>query len=226
MAEFDWQRFLKTWSEEMLDVLENGDYTNELPPQASASRWLGFLGATEEDIKEAEKRLGMTLPPSYREFLKVTNGWQQPEAFSASTAGSLWPTSGLQWFSVRHQEWIDAYVNAGPWRPVSDADYFTYGDQQDCALHLRVEYLQTALEISDTGDGAIYLLNPKVINGDGEWEAWLFANWMPGAERYVSFHELMQSQYRAWQREMPMLKGEMSEDEYDFYSDSTRLKNL
>ena len=29
---------------------------------------------------------------------------------------------------------------------------------------------------------------------EGEWEAWFFANWLPGATRYHSFAELMQQE--------------------------------
>lgn len=42
---------------------------------------------------------------------------------------------------------------------------------------------------------AILLLNPQVITSEGEWEAWFFSNWGPGADRYPSFWELMQEQY-------------------------------
>jgi HEAT repeat protein len=51
------------------------------------------------------------------------------------------------------------------------------------------------LEVSDVGDSAIILLNPQVVTPEGEWEAWFFANWIPGAYRYRSFWELMQGQY-------------------------------
>lgn len=72
------------------------------------------------------------------------------------------------------------------------AEYFVYGEEQDC-VYLRREYLQTALEInSDSGDGDIYLLNPQIITADGEWEAWHFGNKLPGAIRYRSFYEMMQ----------------------------------
>ena len=60
---------------------------------------------------------------------------------------------------------------------------------------MRNEYLRHTLEVSGEGDG-IYLLNPKVITADGEWEAWFFATWLPGARRYRSFWELMQDEYR------------------------------
>jgi hypothetical protein len=44
--------------------------------------------------------------------------------------------------------------------------------------------------ISDVADGVL-LLNPEVVSDDGEWEAWFFAAWLPGATRYRSFWDLM-----------------------------------
>jgi HEAT repeat protein len=45
------------------------------------------------------------------------------------------------------------------------------------------------------GDSIIYLLNPQVVASDGEWEAWRFAHWIPGAERFPSFELLMRSEH-------------------------------
>ena len=41
----------------------------------------------------------------------------------------------------------------------------------------------------------IYVLNPLVVAPDGEWEAWRFANWIPGAERFPSFELLMRAEH-------------------------------
>ena len=65
-------------------------------------------------------------------------------------------------------------------------------------MRFRVEYLESALEVSEEGDSAVYLLNPEVVTADGEWEAWFFANWLPGASRYRSFTELMEAEYRTF----------------------------
>lgn len=73
------------------------------------------------------------------------------------------------------------------------------GDGQDPVLFC-VEYLQSMLEISEEGDSAIYLLNPNVVTPGGEWEAWFFANWLPGANRYRSFWEMMQAEHQAFLR--------------------------
>jgi hypothetical protein len=39
--------------------------------------WLGATGVGEAELARHEERLGMRLPPSYRQFLQVTNGWDK-----------------------------------------------------------------------------------------------------------------------------------------------------
>ncbi len=173
--EFNWLEFLKQFSKELL---ADGKIRATLAPEVIASQWLGFNGALDEDIHQLESRLKTILPPSYRQFLKITNGWRNSGAFiyrlwSTRQAYNLWPFKAVP--------------------SVPDAVYFVYDEKQDSAV-FRTEYLKTALEISEPGDAAIYLLNPEVITPDGEWEAWFFANWLPGARRYRSFLELMQAE--------------------------------
>ena len=209
MSHFDWERFLKRWSQ---DIIESIDREREkLSPTVIRSGWLGYAGATEAQIAQAEARLGRRLPPSYRAFLKVTNGWRQTTPF----INRLWSVKGLEWLSVRHQAWIDAYLerasltaeaaNSGSLTPsIPDSEYFVYGNDQDCSK-IRVEYLQTALEISQQGESAIYLLNPQVVTADGEWEAWFLGDWLPGADRYASFQAMMEAEYENFLelRELP-----------------------
>jgi len=194
---------------------------DKLPQQVIQSGWLGHSGATEEQITEAENRLGMTLPQSYREFLKVTNGWYLTTPF----VYKLWSTDEIEWFAVRRQDWKDDFterykrlnhMNTALNGSASflkipsilDGDYFVYEDEQD-PTKLRIEYLETALEISDRASSAIYLLNPQITTTDGEWEAWfledsapdseqLFSEWRPGATRYRSFREMMQEEYKSF----------------------------
>jgi hypothetical protein len=181
MTTYDWQGLMTQWNKTLVD---NG-YGQRFEPRTLD--WFGTQGATEENLLQLEQRLGKTLPPSYRQFLSFSNGWEHPTPFIYK----LWSTSDTQWFCIRYQEWIDAWdVNR---YPVSDEEYSLYGRRQTEAI--RTEYLHTALEISDIGDSAIFLLNPQIVTPDGEWEAWFFANWLPGARRYRSFWELMQGEY-------------------------------
>lgn len=189
MTNHNWPELLRRWNAELLS---DPGITDKLPDDAETRGWLGYPGATEDQIVRAEERLGAKLPPSYREFLRVTNGWRSTGYF----IGRLWPIEEVQWFNVRNRQWIDAYEDAGI-SPVPDDEYFVYGAAQDGFLTMRVEYLETALEISDIGDSCIYLLNPKVITPDGEWEAWFFSNW-GGANRYRSFREMMHEEHKAY----------------------------
>jgi hypothetical protein len=179
----DWGAFLKKYNQEMLSyegILE------QLPDEISESKWLGYAGASGSDILVAEKRLASKLPLSYRAFLKTSNGWRLP----STTIISLLSSSKITWFRDENQDWIDAYAQTPP---VSDKEYLVYGEKQDCGC-FRAEYLNNALQVSEVSDSAVLLLNPEIVTPDGEWETWLFANWLPGAVRYRSFGDWFQTE--------------------------------
>ena len=188
-----WRELLTRWNS---DLLSDPELTDSLPSEAVASGWLGSPGATEEQITAAEMRLGAPLPPSYREFLKVSNGWLRTGQFIYR----IWRVEDTQWFNVRNGDFLNMLERADKYlgkMEVNDEDYFTYGSEQKYVC-FRPEYMRSCLEVSEWGDSAIYLLNPTIVTSDGEWEAWFYASWLPGAERYRSFYELMQSEYRKY----------------------------
>lgn len=191
MSDFDWKQFLTNWGKQ---ILEQDDIASDFPLEIRNTGWLGFSPASEKQLQEVERRLRISLPPSYREFLKVSNGWREAGFF----IHKLWSVNEIEWYAIRHQDTIDAWLKeASQNNFVFDEDYFVYGVNQS-PYSIREEYLQTALEISEddeSGDG-VCLLNPKVIFDDGEWEAWFFANWIPGARRYKSFEEMLLSEYQ------------------------------
>lgn len=159
----------------------------------AAEGWLGEPGATEAEIIAAEQRLGVKLPPSYRAFLKETNGFDHIGHFIYR----LYSTEEIDWFRVRNQDWIDAYQNPINKEPgaeeISPEEHLANpGD----TVRFRAAYLSSCLQISEEGDSAVVLLNPKVINEEGEWETWFFANWSPGAERFPSFSAYVDSELK------------------------------
>lgn len=196
MPTYDWKPFLLQLSR---DILADDDLRSMLPPSVVESGWLGYPGATEPELAELETRLGISLPTSYREFLSVTNGWHNISPFIYK----LWSTSEIDWLRVRNQQAIDGWIEGekytekryGP-TVVTDEEYFVYGEEQPSEA-FRSQYLQTALEISDWGDG-ILLLNPQVVFPNGEWEAWFHAYWLPGASRYRSFWELIHEEHKSF----------------------------
>ncbi len=200
MVSFDWPSLMTQWNAELL---VDDDIRAQLPPEVIAAGWMGYPGASEEQIATLEDRLGVALPPSYRAFLAFSNGWRHTSHFIPA----LWSTEEVEWFAVRNQEAIDAWLDGErysyggtPEPPAPDEEYLSYGEDGATEGAMRSEYLQTALEISDQeiGGTAVYLLNPQIVTPEGEWEAWFFAHWIPGATRYRSFWELMVAEHRSY----------------------------
>jgi hypothetical protein len=152
------------------------------------SNWLGFDGAELKAIEEKEKSLGIKLPPSYKEFLLVTNGFKQISLFS----GSLYPVEEIDWTKKKDPDFLEIFDKHDD-VSISEDDYFTYGDDQRSEC-FKVSFLNETLQISEWIDGSVILLNPMVKFGE-EWEAWVYANWLPGARRYKSFDKLIGSEF-------------------------------
>lgn len=186
----DWPEFLKQLSHE---VLADESVRSMIPAEMIEAGWLGYPPATEKELVKLEKRLKTPLPPSYREFLLVSNGWKFPGAFIYD----MLPADKVGWFRKLHGDWIEAWLEGeetvGEPIEVTHEEHCVYGPDQNCCK-FRTQYWRETLAISEIGDSAIYLLNPKVVNANGEWEAWFFANWSPGATRYRSFGEMMQAE--------------------------------
>ena len=176
---FDWHEFLARWSREWIESDQQAQNVRaRVSPDVIASGWLGYEGATKEEIAAVEARLGVVLPPSYRAFLSVSDGWRNAGPFIYS----LRPVAEIDWLRVRNQDLIDVWTAA----------HMHEGWEK--------RYFPTALQISDWGDSAICLLNPLVVRDDGECEASFFANWFPGAQVYGSFRELMEALHETFLR--------------------------
>jgi hypothetical protein len=170
---------------ELPDRLPPPSFVSELERLVAAEHAHADAG-NERAVSAAEERLGARLPPSYRIFLLVHDGLSH---FGMNPL-RLRPARELAWFRDENAEWIDAWTSADAGPETSEDDYRVYGSGQSSAS-MRSAYLSSALQISDADDGAVYLLNPKVRAADGEWEAWLFASWLPGAQRFRSFREMV-----------------------------------
>lgn len=158
----------------------------EVPDSMVEACWLGEPGASEEHIEAAEHRLGVRLPPSYRQFLAEANGYRELSVFIYRLFG----TTEIDWFRTLNPDWIEAYQIGEDSSPEEHLR-----DPLD-TVRFRTAYLSSCLQISDVGDSAVVLLNPEVVTQKGEWEAWFFANWLPGAERYRSFREYMERELK------------------------------
>ncbi len=189
----NWPALLRTLSHATI-TLRDPDFMPDPPcdPAVRSADWLGCPPASAEEISRLEARLDVRLPPSYREFLSVTNGWGAVGKF----IDRVFPAAEVAWCRDVENEMIDGWMEGeadNPYPPVPDEQYFIYGKDQNSGL-LRAEYLPGCLQVSDIGDVTVLLLNPAVQTPEGEWEAWFFAAWLPGAQRYRSFYELMEGE--------------------------------
>ena len=200
---YPWKRFLTDWSrealqwDEFIEDFKTGEslfYAEEhpdmSPPAEIPPDWLGYPGATETQVAEAEARLGITFPPSYRQFLAVSNGWRG----LMTDVDHLYSTDDVDWLRVRDPYMIDLAL-ALDLNQCTDEEYVAY-DEHGADIHAcyRSRYVPTALQISTRkwGLGDIWLLNPQVVSADGEWEAWHDTGREYGPFRYRSFWDMVQ----------------------------------
>ena len=188
----EWDEWLRTWNREILARYDPTKYNAFIDPLVTpdiiASGWLGSPGASEAQIAELEARLGATLPPSYRSFLRASNGFLQPGVI----VPRLLPADEVTWLRDVDPETIEIWTEA----------LSSSGDVDADVPELR---LSTALRVSarETVGTAMYLLDPRSVNADGEWEAWFFAHWAPGIDRFPSFRALMQAELDKLQAPAP-----------------------
>ncbi|MGZ3406790.1 MAG: SMI1/KNR4 family protein [Polyangia bacterium] len=184
MIGIDWNEFLRDYN---VALIEDEALGEQVAEEALGADWLGAPGLDAKALAALEKRLGTTLPKSYRDFLAASDGWRITGALGLR----LWPAAKIGWLRDTGAAWVKSWGSAsGDARPVPDAEYFVYGDEQD-AGSMRHEYVDSALQIGDSEDNGIYLLNPKIVTPDGEWEAWHLAPFYPGAARFRSFEEMI-----------------------------------
>ena len=185
----DWENLLEKWNEAILNKLDAEhleNYKSQYADVLARKRCLQ-ASATEEEVFELEKRLGEKLPLGYRNFLLASNGFVILNEYC-----ELHGTGQIKWFIEENQDWADCWNDVDD---VADEKYFQYGAHQDCCS-MRGSYMKTALQISSTDDGDVYLLNPQIIDSRNEWEAWDFGNKNPGAYRYRSFWDMIQALYK------------------------------
>ena len=176
--DYGWRELLERVS---ADIVDAGEFEEELSADAVAQRWLGTDGASEETLAAAESRLGVRLPPTYRAFLSTTNGFG-PVGFFVRR---LRPAEELVWLRDEDPELIAIWTEE-----TQETD------------------LAESLAVSDEYDGARVLLNPTVVDHAGDWEAWYFAHWVPGAERHASFRTLVEEAHQSFVEQVRAQRSE------------------
>ncbi|MFF6782826.1 SMI1/KNR4 family protein [Streptomyces sp. NPDC012510] len=198
---FDWRSFLLRWSGEWADSLPEDEPQSEGDEAAQRARWLGFPPASEERIAAMEDRLGRRMPPSYREFLKVSDGWRNAGGFVWLLAG----TEGARWHN-------DASGLADIFEEYLDEDA---GPEE----RREVDVWRRGLQIDVESDGTHVLLHPGDVDEDGEWAVYTWASWRAAPpERHADFLTFMRDMHR----EFHSLRSHPGDGEPVFANDTTR----
>src|SRR5437879_1801720 len=69
--------------------------------------WPGSPAVSDDQLLAVEKWLKIRLPPSYRAFLSVSNGWRQ----ASRAVPMLRPVEAIRWFRKEHRDWVQAYTD-------------------------------------------------------------------------------------------------------------------
>jgi cell wall assembly regulator SMI1 len=151
------------------------------------NNWLGFEPAKEEEIKNKEKELGIKLPESYIDFLKITNGFKQVSNFT----GKLFSVAKINWTKNIHPDLLEAYEDQEDFdSEISDEMLNDYSDENNS--NWKFSDFKETITISDWGDSTLLMLNPNSKNKK-DYEVWEFGNWFPGAIRFENFNHFIES---------------------------------
>ncbi|GGJ97246.1 cell wall assembly protein [Streptomyces camponoticapitis] len=177
-----WGPFLERWNAEWAaaprtreEAEEDGE-EGRLEEMVEAG--LGFPPADEERITALERRLGATLPPSYRSFLAVSDGWRR----AGSGVYLLGTSEGVHWHGdpFGFQEAYEKSLTSH-----SSAEAVLVAGMWSRALQLAVD--------SDMTD---VLLDPGDVNAEGEWALYIYRGYSGEyPNRYESFGAFMREKY-------------------------------
>lgn len=148
-----------------------------------------------------ERRLGRRMPPSYREFLRVTDGWQHVGGFVTLPAG----TAEARWHDNESglADMFEGYLDedSGP------------DERREAELWRR------GLQLDVESDGTYVVLDPEDVDEDGEWAVYTWAGRRAAPpERIANFGEFMREMHREFHR----LRANLAEGEPEFVNDTTR----
>ncbi|MFJ2647069.1 SMI1/KNR4 family protein [Streptomyces sp. NPDC087420] len=181
MKIYNWRPFLDRWSADWIDS-PGAEGREDAAEEIVRDRWLGFAPAGAERIAALEERLGAELPPSYRSFLAVTDGWR-PAGTAVELLGTV---DGVHWH--KGAELQELYESA--------LDEESSDDEV-----VRAGMWGRALQLSVASDATDLLLDPGDVNADGEWAAYLHRAWSGELPvRHESFLDLMQALFRDFHR--------------------------
>lgn len=170
MGPLEWKAYLQECSRRIIDAGE--DNTPILPEDAIRNSWLGYAGASSTAIRQAEKRLGVKLPPSLRAFYAASNGWRTVGCFIYAVP----PVEKVGWGCDVEPNLYEIGVSVEA----------QFGSDPDVDLREHAyeggTQVKRSLAASSWGEGSTWLIDPGTVNDKGEWAGGRWSNWNPGMD--------------------------------------------
>lgn len=145
----DWHAFFRSLADQ--DVPK--DRESDRARYFAAAYQAGHAGTEPADagvIAAVEGRLGIRLPPSFRNFLLVSNGWND---VAHSKVEELRGVEEIGWLPQGEPGLLEAW-----WPDVLDDE--------------EADQLRRCLLVSGPGNGDYWLLDPDNVADDSEWPAY------------------------------------------------------
>ena len=148
--------------------------------RAGLARSADAVPSRPEVVDALERRLGRSLPPSYREFFAACSGMP----VTGGLTQGLRPAENVGWFRDLEADWLRTWHD-------------TANDPDDPGPEVRL--MSRALLVSEPGDQALLLDPDEVDPATGEWACYTFSNFAPGAERVgPSFRSGLEAVYSSF----------------------------
>jgi len=132
------------------------------------NNWLGFEPATYLQIEAAEKRLNLTLPADYKDFLLTTNGFTAPTVIDPS---------------FMKVEDIDYLINVDPFLVEVWSGHEQLGNVS--------ESLKRSILVGGKDEEQYFLLIPPTTKKE-KWQYWTFSSWAPGEHDFLDLKTYFQ----------------------------------
>ena len=156
----DWQSHLKTLSVHLLGNLDNEEFQERRDQQNNVD-YLGYSAAGLNLIRDAEKRLGFTLPESLRSFYLASDGWANADGFPVGIADIL-PVTEIFLLSDCPMRGLSIYANDA--KHTFDGPYFSdpENSMENCVVIIDLDgnELGFAIRSDKMDDWPVVTYNP------------------------------------------------------------------
>jgi hypothetical protein len=151
-----------------IKAIELGDCNFDFTKEQLDSSWIGYKPTSRSEIEQIEKKLQISLPKDYVDFLLITNGFHAANGVESSLSA----VNNIDYLKNVDPELYEIWIETG---------------------NLEVgNKLKTAIKIGGFNEEQYFFLIPPCLENPN-WEYWQFATWIPGETVYNSLIEYLES---------------------------------